>query len=57
MNNLPFVRGVIIGWDSHTKAPTSWIRENHEGNEQWSSQPNYAVLVRLGAGTKTNTLL
>jgi len=40
-------RGVIVGWDPHTKAPASWVKENHGENKQWSKQPNYAILIDI----------
>lgn len=40
-------RGVIVGWDPLAKAPPSWIKENHDKNEHWSTQPNYAILVDI----------
>lgn len=40
-------RGVVVGWDSLAKAPSTWIKENHNQNEHWSTQPNYAILVDI----------
>lgn len=40
-------RGVIVGWDVETKAPESWIKENHGSNKSWRQQPNYAVLIDI----------
>lgn len=38
-------RGVIVGWDEVAKAPKEWIQQMHKENPDWTSQPNYSLLV------------
>ncbi|CAK8679382.1 unnamed protein product [Clavelina lepadiformis] len=40
-------KGVIVGWDESCRAPDSWIRTNHRGEERYRDSPHYAVLVDM----------
>jgi len=40
--------GVIVGWDTTTKAPKTWIQDMHGDKIEWQYQPNYLVLVDEG---------
>ncbi|PIO71394.1 hemimethylated DNA binding domain protein [Teladorsagia circumcincta] len=38
-------RAVIIGWDLKAQASKDFIERVHKGNEAWTNNPNYAVLI------------
>ncbi|KJH52954.1 hemimethylated DNA binding domain protein [Dictyocaulus viviparus] len=38
-------RAVIIGWDLKAKASEEFIKQVHKGNDEWTNNPNYAVLI------------
>ena len=38
-------RGVIVGWDLTAQAPKEWIDSMHKENPEWTTQPNFAILV------------
>ncbi|CAB3408615.1 unnamed protein product [Caenorhabditis bovis] len=40
-------RAIIIGWDEKAIAPAEFIAKVHDGNEQFTNNPNYAVLIDM----------
>ena len=38
-------RGVIVGWDLTAQAQKEWIDSMHKENPEWTTQPNFAILV------------
>ncbi|KAK5968762.1 Hemimethylated DNA binding domain protein, partial [Trichostrongylus colubriformis] len=40
-------RAVIIGWDLKAQASKDFIEKVHKGNEAWTNNPNYAVLIDI----------